>query len=85
VGDSWTCTGIVPAEEIRTTVASCSTALTLSRGEIVTSVLCVTNEFGLKGCTILPLVVDSTELQVDSVFVDRPVRPENTDSDTALM
>jgi hypothetical protein len=27
-------------------------------------------------------VVDSTELQVDSVFLDRPVRPENTDSDT---
>lgn len=48
----------------------------------MTSVLCVTNEVGLKGWTTLPLVVDSTELQVESVFVDLPVRPENTDSDT---
>ena len=77
--------GIVPADEIRTIVASCSTALTLSRGETVISVLCVTNDVGLKGWTILPLAVDSTELQVDSVFRDRPVRPENTDSDTVLV
>lgn len=75
----------MPAEEMRTTVASCSTAWTLSRGETVTSVLCVTNEVGLKGWTILLLVVDSTELQVDSVFLDRLVRLENTDSDTANM
>jgi hypothetical protein len=51
----------------------------------VISVLCVTNDVGLKDWTILPLVVDSTELQVDSVFRDRPVRPENTDSDTVLV
>ncbi len=72
----------MPGEEIRTTVANCSTPLTLSRGETVTSVLCLANEVGLNGCTILPLVVDSTELQVESVFVDRPVRPENTDPET---
>jgi hypothetical protein len=77
--------GIVPADEIRTIGASCPTALTLSRGETVISVLCVTNDVGLKGWTILPLVVDSTELQVDSVFRDRPVRPEKTDSDTAAV
>jgi len=35
--------------------------------------------------TILLLVVDSIELQVDSVFLDRLVRLENTDSDTANM
>jgi len=66
-----------------TTLASCSAALTLSRGEIVIFVLCVTNDVGPKGWTNLSLVVDSTELQVDSVFRERPVRPENTDSDTA--
>jgi hypothetical protein len=73
---------MAPAEEMRTTVATCSIALTLSLGDIVASVLCVINDVGLKGWTILPLLVDSTELHVDSVFLDRPVRPENTDSDT---
>ena len=74
---------MVPAEEMRTTLASCSTALTLLLGDTVTSALCVTNDLGLKGWTVLPLAVESTELHVDSVFLERPVRPENTDSDTA--
>jgi hypothetical protein len=74
---------MVPAEEMRTTLASCSTALTLLLGDTVRSALCVTNDSRLKGWTFLPLAVDSTELQVDSVFLERPVRPENTDSDTA--
>jgi hypothetical protein len=43
------CIGMVPAEEMRTTVASCSTALTPLSGDIVSSVLCVTNDVGLKG------------------------------------
>lgn len=74
---------MVPAEEMRTTLASCSTALKLLLGDTVISALCVINDFELKGWTVLPLAVDSTELQVDSVFLERPVRPENTDSDTA--
>ena len=78
------CIGTVPAEEIRTTFATCSTAFILLLGDIVTSVLCVTNNVGLKGCTNLPLEVDSTELQVDSVFLDLPVLPENTDSETSI-
>jgi hypothetical protein len=74
---------MVPAEEMRTTLASCSTALTLLLGDTVTSALCVTNDLGLKGWTVLPLAVESTELHVDSVFLERPVRPENIDPDTA--
>lgn len=74
---------MVPADEMRTTLASCSTALTLLLGDTVKSILCVTNGSGLKGWIVLPLAVDSTELHVDSVFLERPVRPENTDSDTA--
>ncbi len=68
---------------MRTTLASCSTALILLLGDTVTSEFCVTNDSRLKGWTILPLAVDSTELHVDSVFLERPVRPENTDSDTS--
>lgn len=41
--------GIVPAEEIRTTFATCSTAFILLLGDIVTSVHLVTIDVGLKG------------------------------------
>ncbi len=72
-----------------TTVAVCSVALTLSHDETVTSVLCVTNEFSLKGCTIFPeLVGDSVielpPVEVDSLLVDLPVHPENTESEAII-
>ena len=38
-GESRTLIGMVPAEDIRTTVAICSSSLTLPRGDMVTSVL----------------------------------------------
>jgi hypothetical protein len=38
-GESRTLIGMVPAEDMRTTVAICSSSLTLPRGDIVTSVL----------------------------------------------
>ena len=43
------CIGIVPADDMRTTLAICSTIFSLSRGDSVTSVLFVTNDVGLKG------------------------------------
>lgn len=58
----------------------------LSRGDIITSVLWVTNEFGDNGCTIQLLVpehivdVSITEPQLDSVREDFSVHPEKTES-----
>jgi hypothetical protein len=50
----------------------------------VTSVLRVINEVALSGCIIFAwLVVDSAaEVHESSVVVERPVRPEKTDSGT---
>jgi hypothetical protein len=77
--------GMVPAAVMWTTVATCSVSFTLSRGETVTSVLRVMKDVGLKGCVnLLPLAVDLTELHVDSVFLERPVHPEKTDSETEM-
>lgn len=60
----------------------CSAASTLSLGDTVTSVLRVTYDLGPNGWIILSqLVVDSTMLQIESVFPDRSVHPEKTDSE----
>lgn len=82
----WIWTGFSPAALICTIVATCSSALIHSRGETVTSVLWVTNEFGDRGCTIRLLVpevnvdVSITELQLESVREDLSVQPEKTES-----
>jgi hypothetical protein len=83
VGDSESWIGNVLDAEMWTTVAICSATSTLSLGDIVTSVLRVTYDLGPNGCMILSeLVVDSAVVQMESVFRDRPVDPENTDSST---
>lgn len=67
-----------------TTVAICSSALTLSRGETVISVLWVTNELPSRDCTSFPWCIGDSriELHVDSVACDFPVQPEKIDSGT---
>ena len=76
--------GTDAAAEMLTTVAICSSARTLSRGDTVISVLCVTKELALRDWTSLPwLIGDSiTELHVESAAFDRSVHPEKTDSET---
>ena len=82
---------MVGGADILTSVAICSSALILSRGETVISVLCVTKELALIELTNLPGLTladedSTTELQVeDSVFPDRSVQPEKTDSGTILI
>ena len=61
------------------TVALCSNGSTCSLDCTVTSVLWVTKDFGLKGCTIGALLPSMIEPQDDSVAVDLPVHPENTE------
>lgn len=81
-GQSLICIGIVPEADMWTIVASCSLAWTLSRGDIVTSVLCVTKDVRLSGWTIELLADEgsATELHEDSVLLDLPVHPEKTEA-----
>jgi hypothetical protein len=83
-GESASCEEAVPEEEMCTVVVTSSPLFKLPRGDTVTSVLCVTKDVGLKGCTIrVGLQEDSTtELQLERVCWDRLAHSEKMDSET---
>jgi hypothetical protein len=66
IGEELARLGIVLAAYMCTVVPNSSSSLIVSRDDTVISVSRVTNDIGLRACTILELVVDSTDLQVDS-------------------